>query len=97
MMRARFPEDGHIKVLHLRRTEQAARREGESDADYARRHQWIVRGHWRRQWYKSLGPARHADGTFNEASHRLIWIDPFLAGNPFGPLVVGHNVTAAVR
>jgi hypothetical protein len=89
-------EDGHIKVLRLRREVEAERRD-----DYTYQgvydHQFLVRGHWRRQWYKSLGPAVTADGKFNPESHRLVWVEPFVKGNPNGPLVLGHNVTAAVR
>jgi hypothetical protein len=89
--------DGHIKVLRLRR-EMEAERHGESqESTFAYTHQWVVRAHPRRQWYPSLGPARNDDGSFNQDSHRLIWIEPHLAGNPFGPLVSGHNVVAAVR
>lgn len=96
-LRAGMPEDGHIKVLRLRREiELEARGEGES-AEFSRLHQWIVRGHWRRQWFRSLGGARNEDGSFNHDSHRLVWIEPHLAGNPYGPLVIGHNVTASVR
>jgi hypothetical protein len=97
LRRAHYPEDGYIKVLRLRRHVEAEQR-GQSTSDgFAHDHSWIVRGHWRRQWYRSLGPARTEDGAFNTESHRLVWIEPHVSGNPFGELVVGHNVTAAVR
>lgn len=91
-------QDGYIKVLRLRRhVEMEARGERVDPDQLAYDHQWIVRGHWRRQWFRSLGPARNADGSFNHDSHRLVWIEPHVKGNPFGELVVGHNVTAVVR
>ena len=87
--------DGHIKVLRLRREIEHERRgSGEYQGVYD--HQFIVRGFWRRQWYKSLGPAR-INGEFNHESHRLVYVEPFVKGNPNGPLVVGHNVVASVR
>ena len=91
--------DGYIKVMRLRREVEHTERfdRGEESDGFHFDHQWMVRGHWRRQHYKSLGPARLPDGSFNRESHRLVWIDSHLSGNPFGPLVIGHNVTAAVR
>jgi len=90
-------EDGYVKVLRLRR-EVEAEQSGRPETDgFYFDHQWIVRGHWRRQWYKSLGPARLEDGSFNADSHRMVWIEPHTSGNPYGPLVVGHEVVAAVR
>lgn len=92
-------EDGYVKVLRLRRHVEAEARGESVDAGdpLAYDHQWIVRGHPRRQWFPSLGPARNDDGSFNVDSHRLIWIEPFLKGNPYAPVVIGHNVTAIVR
>lgn len=97
----RPPEDGYVKVLRLRREvemeEAGFDREAIEAAGFKYGHQWQVRGHWRRQYYKTLGPARLPDGSFNQDSHRLVWIDEHLSGNPFGPLIAGHNVSAAVR
>jgi len=90
-------EDGYIKVVRLRRSveaEQHGRHEGGGN-HYD--HQFIVSGHWRRQWYKSLGPAKNEDGTFNKDSHRLVWIDAHIKGPLTGPLVVGQQVQAVVR
>ena len=91
-------EDGYVKILRLRRHVEAEARGEKPDSDpLAYDHQWLVRGHPRRQWFPSLGPARNEDGSFNVDSHRLIWIEPFVKGNPYAPLVIGHNVTAVVR
>jgi hypothetical protein len=88
-------EDGHIKVLRLRREIEHERKWGtEYQGVYDR--QFMVRGHWRRQHYKSLGPAK-VEGEFNPASHRLVWVEPFIKGNPNGPLILGHNVTSSTR
>lgn len=91
-----FNDEPNIKVLKLRREveQRTGDDEGAGFID-AKGYSWIVRGHWRRQWYKSMGPARNEDGSFNHDSHRLVWIEPHLAGD--GPLKVGHRVTAAVR
>lgn len=49
------------------------------------RHQWIVRGHWRNQWYPSRG------------DHRPIWIAPHLAGPEDKPLLGGDRVNILRR
>jgi len=96
--RAGHPLDGHIKVLRLRREYEAEQRGERPESDSMRwSYQWTVRPHPRRQHYPSLGPARNEDGSFNHDSHRQIWIEPYVKGNPFGPLISGHNVTVAVR
>ena len=93
-----MPQDGYVKVMRLRRhVEMEARGETIDESTWAYEHQWIVRRHPRRQHYPSLGPARNPDGSFNHDSHRRIWIEPYVKGNPDGPLIRGHNVTAAVR
>lgn len=45
------------------------------------RHRWIVRGHWRQQWYPSLG------------DHRPRWIHPYPKGPEGAPLLGGDKVT----
>jgi hypothetical protein len=87
-------EDGYIKVLRLRREIEHERQKGDYVGIFD--YQFVVRGHWRRQHYPKLGPAK-IDGEFNHESHRLVWIEPFIKGNPDGPLVLGHNITVAVR
>lgn len=90
--------DGYIKVLRLRRVEYRSGfdRDHESEEMYYD-YQFVVRGHPRNQWYPSLGPCYLPDGSKNPDSHRIIWIDPFIKGNPDGPLVIGHNVSSSVR
>ncbi len=73
-------EPSAVRLIHLRR---ATREQGapadEGDArDYACR--WMVRGHWRQQWYPSRGV------------HRPIWINPHLKGPDDKPLRTGEAV-----
>lgn len=39
-------------------------------------HRWLVAGHWRKQWYPSIG------------THRQIWISPYVKGPEEAPLEV---------
>jgi hypothetical protein len=84
-------EDPHldptVHYIDLRR----ARTEPSDHADEDRtstreyRHRWIVRGHWRSQFY----PSRN--------DHRPIWIDPHLAGPEDKPLLGGERVNVLRR
>lgn len=51
---------------------------GEGERSYA--HRWVVRGHWRRQWYPSI------------QQHRPRWVAPFLKGPEGAPLLGGEKV-----
>lgn len=48
-------------------------------------HQWVVRGHWRQQWY----PTREV--------HRPVWIAPHIKGPDGAPLLGGEKVYAWTR
>lgn len=92
--------EADAKVVHLRRyvpRHRATNPDRDEDTEPRRLAYTVtVRGHWRDQWYATLGPAFHEDGTWNPASHRRIWIDAHLRGD--GPLAEGrHQVTAVVR
>lgn len=79
-----------ITVLKLRRHKTSSDGDGEgsgSRLDY----RLLVRGHWRNQWYRSLGPAE------DPASHRMIWIDPHVRGPEDAPFRTKHKVLAVVR
>lgn len=65
-------DDPYYTVITLRRHREGGG--GETDVDW--RHRWIVDGHWRNQWYPSLG------------AHRQIWIAPFVKGPEDKPLRV---------
>lgn len=75
-------------VLRLRR-EMTYQTRGDSGTPL--RFRVVVRGHWRRQWYRSLGPATLAE------SHRTIWIDPHIRGDEGLPIRAKHKVTAITR
>lgn len=44
------------------------------------RHRWMVKGHWRNQWFPSVG------------LHRPVWIAPYLKGRSDAPLLTGPKV-----
>lgn len=93
-IRRRRWEDGGIKVVRLRHVHRDDDSEATvDDGNGGRRlnHRVIVRGHWRRQHYRSLGPVG------DDAAYRLIWIAPHVRGPEDAPLVLRHNVTAVVR
>lgn len=92
MERLSWSGQGDVKVLRLRRV---YRPEHEADDGEERswvlNHRYICRGHWRNQWYPSLGPAGDPE------AHRMIWIMPHVRGPEDRPLIVKHAVTSVVR
>lgn len=79
--RKRFRKDT-ITFLSVRRSPSKAGR-GESHREYS--HRWVVRGHWRRQWYPS------------EGRHKPKWIMEYIAGPEDAPLLVHDKVTIVDR
>lgn len=75
-------EPGSVRVIELRRSERASS-EGDGSREY--HHSWIVRGHWRQQWY----PKREV--------HRPVWIAPHIKGPEDAPLIGGEKVYAWKR
>jgi hypothetical protein len=71
-----------VRVIRLRH---ASNSTGASESDREYHHQWIVRGHWRQQWY----PSRQV--------HRPVWIAPHVKGPEGAPLLGGEKVHAWVR
>lgn len=72
-----------IKVIHLRR---AAARDSESgDGNVEWTHRWIVRGHWRNQWYPALGV------------HKPRWIAEYVKGPEGAPLIVHDKIFSVER
>ncbi|WP_426519538.1 translation initiation factor IF-2 N-terminal domain-containing protein [Diaminobutyricibacter sp. McL0618] len=71
-------DSDETQLVYLRRHPQAGHRDGQA-ADH-RDVQWMVRGHWRDQWYPSV------------KDHKRIWIDQHLAGSTDGPVVSRRRV-----
>lgn len=90
------PRGRPAKVVHLRRYEPVEPSAAGQPAAPGRTldHMVTVRGHWRDQWYRSLGVAYLA-GARNEASHRRIWIDSHTRGE--GDLVDLPAATVIAR
>jgi hypothetical protein len=63
----RAGRDPGVLVMKLRRRSQKVYGE-DGGEPIERDFQWLVRGHWRNQWYESLG------------EHRQIWIAPYVKG-----------------
>lgn len=84
--RKRLRRNGHgpsaVRVIELRRPERSGS-SGDGSREY--HHSWIVRGHWRQQWY----PAREV--------HRPVWIAPHIKGPEDAPLIGGEKVYAWKR
>jgi hypothetical protein len=80
--RRRFTRTGQepptVRVISLRRAVSTSNGDQESDREY--HHQWVVRGHWRQQWY----PAREV--------HRPVWIAPHIKGPEGAPVLGGEKV-----
>lgn len=80
------PNYGDVRVVTLRRSSGGGQTEDVDDEfgpEWS--HRWVVRGHWRKQWYAS------------EGVHRMIWISPFVKGPVDKPLIVKDRVFEVVR
>jgi hypothetical protein len=71
-----------VRVITLRRPKTTTEH-GESDREY--HHQWIVRGHWRQQFYPKRGVSRP------------IWIAPHIKGPEGAPMLGGEKVYSWTR
>jgi hypothetical protein len=82
--RRRLLRGGHepqaVRLLELRRSKTTSN-VGDSVAAREYHHRWIVRGHWRQQWY----PSRQV--------HRPVWITPHVKGPDDAPLIGGERST----
>lgn len=70
-----------VSVIQLRRRAPGP----ETGVSYTLSHRFVVRGHWRRQWYPS------------EKRHKSIYISPFIKGPENAPLLSRERVNAIVR
>jgi hypothetical protein len=73
----------HVITLRHQLSCDLARQPGETDVEWS--HRWIVRGHWRKQWF----PLRSA--------HVPVWIHPYIKGPADKPLRVLPEVYAVAR
>lgn len=80
-LRRQQQEPKLVRVIELRRPAHG----GSGDGSREFHHQWIVKGHWRQQWY----PAREV--------HRPVWIAPHIKGPEGAPLIGGEKVYAWKR
>jgi hypothetical protein len=64
----RAGRDPGILVMQLRRSSQVHHFDDDEGEGPDWQYQWLVRGHWRNQWYPSLGV------------HRQIWVTPHIKG-----------------
>jgi hypothetical protein len=71
-----------VRVIELRRPQRSGDT-GPGSREY--HHAWVVRGHWRQQWY----PARQV--------HRPVWIAPHIKGPEGAPLLGGEKVYTLKR
>lgn len=81
-MRRANQEPKPVRVIELRRPQRSAS-DGSGTREY--HHAWVVRGHWRQQWF----PKREV--------HRPVWIAPHIKGPEGAPLIGGEKVYALKR
>jgi len=71
-------EQSGVRVISLRRPVGAP---SDGQGDHREwHHQWVVRGHWRRQWHPRVG------------LHRPTWIAPHIKGPEGAPMLGGEKV-----
>lgn len=75
-------DTGPIRLLHLRRAQRENAGQADGDDVHSREYtcRWMVRGHWRQQWYAT------------RQVHRPIWIAPHIKGPEDQPLRTGETV-----
>ncbi len=75
--------DRHVTVVTLRR--KAGERQSDTEVQWS--HRWLVRGHWRKQWY----------GSGEDRVQRSIWIHPHIKGPDDAPLLVREHIYSLER
>ena len=74
-----------VNIVTLRATEQVVQDKFKEHGEGDWTHRWVVRGHWRQQWYPST------------KSHSLIWVAPYIKGPDGLPLIVKEKRFEVVR
>lgn len=72
-----------VKIIDLRRMARAAATTGDGGRSWTAHHQWVVRGHWRRQPYGQ-----------GHALRRTVWVPSYLKGPQGAPLLEREAVFA---
>lgn len=90
--RLKMPEDGDVTVIHLRKFLSTVKNKTtiedyDEEGDPKWSHRWIVRGHWA---WRACGHEDH-DGR-----HR-VYIDPYIKGPDYLPLVIKEKVLSVDR
>lgn len=99
--RVRGKEAPLATVLYLRRYVEDAQYRKKEDPDVL--HNWpypyriMVKTHTKRQYFPSLGPARNPDGSFNNESHRRVFILKYPRGPEHLPIRDHWTIQALVR
>lgn len=78
-----MPDDGCIKVIHLRKPKRTKRADDDERAEVEWSHRWWVSGHWRQVLGKE-GP-------------RLVWVRPHIKGPDSKPLIIKERIIAVDR
>lgn len=76
---------GNLKMVHLRSIARGSVTPSDSPHHVDWKKRWVVRGHWRQQWYKSL------------QNHRQIWVWPYVKGPENMPLYERKTVYTVAR
>ena len=79
MRRHRIRKTHAVRVIDLINKPRGASKSG-TDREY--HHRWMVRGHWRNQWYPK------------QLRNKPRWIQPYLKGPDGAPLLTGEKVQA---
>jgi hypothetical protein len=73
--RAGLLSTDEVTFVDLRAPMQTSKSDSQNEATSAYKHRWLVRGHYRAQWYPS------------ESAHHVIYIAPYLKGPEDKPLL----------
>lgn len=69
-----------VRIITLRRARHSQHEGEHGNREY--HHRWLVRGHWRQQWFRT------------RQVHRPVWIAPHIKGPEDAPLLGGEKVYA---
>jgi hypothetical protein len=79
-LRGSSREDPDVQIVTLRRELEQSVEKSDAEHDVMWTHRWVVDGHWRNQWYPSIG------------EHRAKYIAPYVKGPDDRPLIIKDKV-----